>query len=240
MKRQTRQPSSNPMPSWDSATWGRVAAGRYQAAAVRVQGPQWVRRYRRWSLLLEFELLSGDGIIPCFFNMGTNPEKPHAGPQSRYFKAWAMAHGELPTKGQKLDAAEFMDGQIYLLEIADSETDSEGSQKDESLLYSRVSRILGVECSDRVNQPISQSPQSGNHPNQLIHDSGIKQSHNQESTNQVLQCPSEGVEALPVPGGGQTHTQLTQSAGEEAAASIPAQATGSQSPPAGKYHEVFL
>lgn len=232
-----KQPSSAPMPTWDGPEYARVPPGRYEAVAIRVQGPAWVRRYRRWSLMIEFELFSESKSACAFFNMGTNAEKPHAGPQSRYFHAWCMANGQRPTKGQKLDPRVFLDGQVYVVEIEDSQSDAEGAQKDESQVYSRVKSVLSAELRDQPNQvirTINQSGQSTNQPNQVIHDSGIMQSTNQESPNQG----GPGiVEAPPQPGGGNAQPQQPQRAG----ASAPAQASGIIPPPhETNYHEVLL
>src|ERR1700740_892591 len=42
---------------WKGANYARVPEGRYQAVAVRHQGPEWIRPFARWSLLMEFQLL---------------------------------------------------------------------------------------------------------------------------------------------------------------------------------------
>ena len=158
MARQPKQPSNAPMPSWDCNSWARVPTGRYQGVAVRTQGPEWVRRYRRWSILVEFELLSGDGVVPCFYNLGSNPERPHAGRMSRYFQAWCLANSEPPRQWQQLDPATFMDGQVYTIEVTDGLKDHEGNLKPDGTVHSRVTAIIAVES---PNQAIRQS---GNHP----------------------------------------------------------------------------
>lgn len=125
------KPNSAPMPTWDGPEYARVPPGRYDAMAIRYQGPEWVRRYRRWSLLLEFELLSEPKHVCAFFNMGSNPERPHAGPQSRYFHAWTIANGERPRPKQKLEPSVFLDSQIFKVEVEDCRADAEGQKKDD-------------------------------------------------------------------------------------------------------------
>ena len=114
---ETRGPKSNsaPLPVWNGAEYKRILPGRYSAVAVRVQGPEWVRQYSRWSLLVEFELLGESGAVRvcAFFNMGNDKKEPKAGRQSRFFRAWTIANGELPRKGHEMDLKVFLDGQVW-------------------------------------------------------------------------------------------------------------------------------
>jgi len=55
-----KQEAKVPMPIWDGGEYSRVLPGRYSAVATRVLGPAWVRRFQRWSLMVEFELLGED------------------------------------------------------------------------------------------------------------------------------------------------------------------------------------
>jgi hypothetical protein len=113
------------------------------AVAVRVQGPEWVRSYRRWSLLIEFELLGErDEVRVCaFFNMGNDPRRPMPGRQSRYFRAWTIANGEPPRKGQTMDPAVFVDGQQFEIEVEDCWKDTDNNLKTAAEIYSKVIRI---------------------------------------------------------------------------------------------------
>lgn len=219
---QSRVPGtpSAPLPTWDGPEYARVLPGRYDAVVTRYQGPEWVRRYRRWSLMVEFELLCESKRVCAFFNMGNNPERPHAGPQSRYFRAWTLANGERPRTKQKLDPSVFLDGQIFKVEVGDSQADAEGQQKDESLVYSRVTAVLSAVLQNQDNQPFMQSAQSTDSRN---HESEIMQSRDQESTNQGGRV---GVKASPQPGVGNAHAKQTRRAG----ASAPAQAESSRNP----------
>lgn len=203
------------MPTWDGPEYARVSPGRYSAVAIRVLGPQWVRRYRRWSLMVEFELLSESARVCAFFNMGSNPEKPHAGEQSRYFQAWTLANGERPCRKQGLDPAVFLDGQVYQIEVSDSHTDVGGQRKADALVYSRVSQIVSVEAHNHPITTITQSPQSPESPDSLNQESRIMQSRNQESPNQG---GPHG--CAPKPGAGHAHAKQTRRAGTE----VPARA----------------
>jgi hypothetical protein len=213
-----------PLPTWDGPEYARVPPGRYDAVVIRCQGPTWVRRYRRWSLMIEFELLSENVRVCAFFNMGADPQKTHAGPQSLYFKAWAIANGGRPSAKQRLDPAVFLDGQIYKIEVSDSAVDSEGQQKAEALVYSRVTAVLSADLPNQCNYPIMQSLDSRNQ------ESEIMQSRNQESPNQgghrVYRDSASRVKALPKPGVGNAHAKQTRRAG----ASAPAQAMQLRNP----------
>lgn len=138
-------PVSSPvlLPVCDRDPYHRVAPGLYAAVAVRVQGPEWVQPYRRWSLLIEFELLGErDEVLVCaFFNMGNNPKGPRPGRQSRYFRAWTIANGEQPRKGQVMDPAVFRDGQQFEIEVVDGNKDMDNKVKTDAEVYSKVSRI---------------------------------------------------------------------------------------------------
>jgi hypothetical protein len=177
----TNEPRNKTVPVWEGAEYSRVAEGRYSAVASRIQGPDWVRRYGRWSLMVEFELLGEpESVRVCiFFNMGTNRAQPKAGRHSRYFRAWTLANGGLPRRGQAMGPEVFLEGQVYEIEVGDSRRDSEERQKTDAEVYSRVTAIV-----------------SAAHPNRL--------SPNQESVNQesrITQSPNQAVKQSSRPGG---------------------------------------
>jgi hypothetical protein len=158
-------------PIWDGVTYPRVSPGRYSAVAVRIQGPEWIYRYSRWSLLVEFELLGeSESVLICaFFNMGTNRDKPRAGRHSRYFKAWTIANGDLPRRGQQMDPEVFLEGQVYELEVGDNSVDSEERQKTDAEVYSRV---MAVKAAIRANQQsLNQESRITQSPNPAINQS---------------------------------------------------------------------
>src|SRR5579883_3407483 len=91
-----------PSLAWQGANYPRVAPGNYEAVCVGWQGPDWVRRYHRWSLRLEFCLLSEGECVSGFFNMGSSKRKFEIGPRSRFRRVWTLANGEMPRKGQQM------------------------------------------------------------------------------------------------------------------------------------------
>lgn len=165
-------------PVWQGPTYSRVQPGKYMATVTRIQGPGWVRQYRRWSLLIEFELLgeSEDVRLCAFFNLGEDPAGTRIGRHSRYFKAWTVANGDLPRKGQEMTPDVFMEGQVYTIEVTDNGKDSDGKPKTEGEVYSTVKTILSAERrpnpsitsqsirnQESVHHPIRQSTNQGGH-----------------------------------------------------------------------------
>ena len=161
---------------WQGADYPRVHPGDYQAVCIGWQGPEWVRAYRRWSLRLEFSLLSEDSRVSAFLNMGEDPARPHIGRRSKFYALWCQANGEMPRKGQQIALEAFTEpGLLYLVRVEDGRSDGKGDAKPDSLVYSRVTEILKVER-DQTRE--TRTPES------LIH-SSLK-SNNQESVNQRI------------------------------------------------------
>lgn len=140
------------------AEYARVAPGRYEAVATRVIGPQLVKRFKRWSVGVEFSLLSEVAKLMAFFNLGSG-EKPDAPRGSRYFRAWTQANGEMPRKGQAMDPAIFLDDQVFVVAVDDCRKDEDRQEKSDSLVYSTVREVISA---DRVRSGRPQdSPRPG-------------------------------------------------------------------------------
>lgn len=129
---------------WRGPEYPVLAPGRYTVRAVGFQGPQWVRSYRRWSLRIEFALTTEPGSVSAFFNFGSDPNRQHIGRQSRYYKAWVLANGEHPRKGQEMSPETFLEGQFFEVEVESCNLDAEGNPKPEAELYSRVTKIISA------------------------------------------------------------------------------------------------
>jgi hypothetical protein len=130
---------------WKGADYPKISSGKYQVRGVSYQGPEWVRAYQRWSLRIEFALVTEPGRASAFFNFGTNPEKVHIGRQSRYWKAWVQANGELPTKGQEMTPEVFLEGQFFWVTIDDAVLNSDRAKKSDAEVYSRITEFHSVE-----------------------------------------------------------------------------------------------
>lgn len=131
---------------WQGAEFPRIAPGNYQAACIGWQGPEWVRAFRRWSLRLEFSLLSENVLVSMFLNMGNDPTNPHVGRRSKFYAVWCQANGEMPRRGQQMALDTFLaPGLIYLVRVEDALKDGKDELKPDALVYSRVTEILKVE-----------------------------------------------------------------------------------------------
>lgn len=137
--------TSSPTPVWNGPSYALVPEGCYQAGAVRYQGPEWVRAYRRWSLLVEFELLDDGSLVCAFYNFGDNPSNPKVFRGGNYFKAWTLANGELPRKNQAMSPEVFLDGQLYTVEVKNRQKNAEGKSKSDAEIYSVVAGIIEVD-----------------------------------------------------------------------------------------------
>ncbi len=129
---------------WRGPEYPVLDSGRYTVRAVTFQGPQWVRSYMRWSLRLEFSLVTEPGSISAFFNFGNDPHQPRIGRRSRYYKAWVLANGEHPRKRQVMSPETFLDGQFFEVDVESCNRDEHGQQKPEAELYSRVTHIFSA------------------------------------------------------------------------------------------------
>jgi hypothetical protein len=124
--------------------------------------------YSRWSLLVEFALVDDGSLVCAFYNFGNDPSGPKILRRGNYIKAWTLANGERPYRGQAPSPDVFREGQIYTLDIRDNRRDSSEKEKADAEIYSVVRAIVDVQR----NSPYT--------PNQ---ESGINKSINQESRN---------------------------------------------------------
>lgn len=132
--------------TWQGVDLPRVSPGDYQAVCIGWQGPEWVRAFRRWSLRLEFSLMTDGTLVSAFYNLGNNPQNPDISRRSRLYAAWCMANGEAPRKGQQMRWETFTEaGLLYLVRVADCLKDGKDAAKPDALVYSRVTDVLKVE-----------------------------------------------------------------------------------------------
>ena len=109
----------------------------------KIHGPQWVNRYRRWSIRLVCLLTDEPGEVSYFMNMGNKRDAPRAGRQSNYYKAWTLANGGPPRKGETMVPEVFLD-KFFRVRIEDCRKDSDEKEKPESEVYSHVSELLEI------------------------------------------------------------------------------------------------
>jgi hypothetical protein len=132
--------------TWGGCDYPRIPPGIYSAVVNCVQGPQWVRCYRRWSLRIAFSILGEDGdvVVSAFFNLGKNPDKCEFGARSRYFSCWVKANGGLPKHGQTMMPDVFFEGQVFEVVVADATLNTQNERKAEAEIYSKVLDIRKV------------------------------------------------------------------------------------------------
>lgn len=130
---------------WTGAERPRIAAGEYTARCTGYQGPEWVREFGRWGLRLEFVLDPDEQQMSAFYSLGENHAAYKFGTRSKFFKDWVRANGGPPKHGQEMSPEVFVNPAIgYTVRVGDAIKDGEGKVKDESLIYSRIDRILEV------------------------------------------------------------------------------------------------
>jgi hypothetical protein len=131
--------------SWRGDNFVKIEPGAYKALCLRWKGPEWIPAYRRYGIRLIFQPLAEDVEVTMFINFGAKPEPPKS-ISSNYFKAWTIANGEAPLRGQAMAPTVFTDdGLLYTIDVEDAGIDPKTKQdKPPCLIYSRVKEILDV------------------------------------------------------------------------------------------------
>ena len=94
---------------------------------------------------MEFQLLDDSAAKVCaFYNFGDDRNAPKIGRRGNYFKAWTLANGQLPRKGQEMSPDVFMEGQVFTIEVKDSSRNSAEKDKADAEVYSVVTEIVFV------------------------------------------------------------------------------------------------
>jgi hypothetical protein len=136
----------SPSVTWKGADIPRIPPGDYQAVCIGWQGPEWCFAYRRWSLRLEFSLLTDGTRISAFLNLGSDKTGMQIRRRSRFYAAWSQANGEMPRQGQQMPLETFTEpGLLYTVRVADIVKDEKAADKPDAMIYSCVTEILKVE-----------------------------------------------------------------------------------------------
>jgi hypothetical protein len=138
------QISEGVAPIWDGKEYPRMDPAIYLIRVHGIQGPEWVRRFSRWSVRLECHTVHELGEVSGFFNLGNDPSGPHVGRGSRYWKAWTLANEAQPQKGERMTPHVFLD-KMFRVQVEDSRKDSEGGIKSDAEVYSRITNFLSLE-----------------------------------------------------------------------------------------------
>jgi len=89
-------------PLWEGAEYHRCPPGIYDVRCIHVQGPEWLRNHRRWSVRVECGFLTGPGNVSGFLNLGNDPIRPRIGRESKFFRLRCMVNGGPPRRGQEM------------------------------------------------------------------------------------------------------------------------------------------
>jgi hypothetical protein len=135
-----RARKKNLIPVWDGKEYQRHDQGERLIQVCEIQGPEWVRRYSRWSIRLGCCLTDELGEVSYFMNMGTNREGPRAGRHSNYYNAWTLANGDPPRKGEVMDPKIFL-GKFFRASIEDCGKDSNDRDKLPGEVYSHIKEL---------------------------------------------------------------------------------------------------
>jgi hypothetical protein len=87
-----------PVPAWDGDDYDSVAPGEYTATIVRVDAPKWLRQYRRWNVIVSYELDSGEQV-PGYYSLGEDAAQPRVRRKFKYWHLYQVALGKTPQPG---------------------------------------------------------------------------------------------------------------------------------------------
>ena len=98
------------------------------------------KRLRAWKCRLKFRLVPDGGEVCAFFHLGRG-DRPHAGPNSEYRRAWCIAAGKPPRKRQVLSSRIFK-GKLFQVELGNVTKRADQTIHAKAAEYSVVRRIL--------------------------------------------------------------------------------------------------
>ena len=102
-----------------------------------------VRRYKRTSLRLDFQLTCEPDIrLSKFVNMGQGKGQKR-GPSTEFYRVWSLFNADLPKRRQPMNFEVFA-GKFCLVKVETVVTDAKGNELPEMLRYSIVRDVLKV------------------------------------------------------------------------------------------------
>lgn len=141
MVKSERKPKKMDAPVWEGTEYPRHPPGVYDVRCNQVQGPEWLRNHRRWSIRLECNLPTEEGNVSGFLNLGDDPERTHVRRHSNYFKLWCKVNGGLPRKRQVMHWDAFV-GKFFRVRVVEATKNSKGELLSEAEKYSKIEEFL--------------------------------------------------------------------------------------------------
>lgn len=134
-------------PIWDRDEYSHIPEGNYLVQVVKLQGPEWVKRFSRWSLRAECQLTDEPVTLSIFFHMGGDKSAVAVpGRQSKFYLSWVMANGSPPRKGEAMDWRIFL-GKFFRGKVEDCYRNSRNhkERKNDADVYSVITEFLSFE-----------------------------------------------------------------------------------------------
>lgn len=122
----------------------RLEPGVYLARGVHVDGPVWLKKYRRWSLRVEYALATQEIAVSAFYNLGNDPSGWSVPRNGNYARDWAVVNGGRPFPRQEMSPEVFLDGKFLEVKVDDCGGSEDGGTKHEAQVYSVVKKVLSA------------------------------------------------------------------------------------------------
>lgn len=130
---------------WEGQEYPHIESGVREIVVTAIQGPEWVHRFRRWSIRIVCQALDEPVTVSAFVNLGTG-EKPCLGRsrQSRIYQLICLALGRAPDFQENINLRQILIGRFFLVKIEDCDRNSRGDSKVKGEVYSRVTEFIKV------------------------------------------------------------------------------------------------
>ena len=131
-----------PPPICESEPRPLIEPGKYEAYCIGAELCH-VRRYKRTSLRLDFQLTFEPDIqVAKFVNMGQGKGEKR-GPSTDFYRLWSLFNGDLPKRRQPMILDVFA-AKFCAVRVETVTHDAKGNELPESLRYSVVRDVLRV------------------------------------------------------------------------------------------------
>jgi hypothetical protein len=134
--------SQRPAVIWEGIDYPHLEPGLREVYVAEIQGPEWVRSYRRWSIRIECCTVDEPGTVSAFFNLGKE-KSPSLGRsrQSKIYKFVTMALGRAPEVHERIEFEAFI-GKHFFVRIEDCHLNSRGEKKLDGEVYSHITEFV--------------------------------------------------------------------------------------------------